>query len=344
MLYEHVLRPLLFRFSQDPEDAHELALRALDALGNSPSLCLMIRDRLVPRDPRLEKKLCGITFPNPIGLAAGFAKKPVGLHGLSALGFGFIELGTITPRPQEGNPRPRIFRLPNDEALVNRMGFNNPGAREAARQLAHQQSLPIPMGINIGKAKDTPLEEADEDYVDCFEQLNLFADYIVVNVSSPNTPGLRSLQGKEQLSRILRALTYARVMRTIEYNEPRRPIFVKLTIDLGLEGIDDVLDLCTEFDIDGLIVSNTTITRDHLSTPTEEKGGLSGPMLLKRACLNVAHIRSKLPNIAIIGVGGISSADDVIRMRDAGADLFQVYTSLIYRGPLFPSRLIRALA
>ena len=343
MLYEHLIRPMLFGLSDDPEDAHDMALKALDRLSRLPSVCARIRELVTPPDDRLQKRVAGISFPNPIGLAAGFAKKPIGLHGLAALGFGFIELGTITPLPQKGNDRPRIFRLEADHALINRMGFNNPGSRDTARMLQQMDPLPIPLGINIGKGKDTPLEEAAEDYADCIEQLNLFADYFVVNVSSPNTVGLRMLQNKAQLREILRAVLAERRVRVEEMREPHRPIFVKLTVDLGEEGIVEAVDLCLELGIDGVIVSNTTVSRERLLTDTNEAGGLSGPTLHQRAVRTVARIRGLDSKIAIIGVGGISRPEDITRMRDAGADLFQIYTGLIYKGPFLPSRLVRSL-
>jgi dihydroorotate dehydrogenase len=288
--------------------------------------------------------VCGIHFPNPIGLAAGFAKKPVGLHGLAALGFGFIELGTITQHAQEGNPRPRIFRLPHERALINRMGFNNPGADEVAYRLEKLRPLGIPLGINIGKSKKTRLEEAEDDYAESFSLLNRFADYLVANVSSPNTVGLRTLQEKEPLRRVLRRLREVAAQRHLSSLEPIRPLFVKVTVDLGLPGIDELLEVCQDLRIEGIIVSNTTLERDRVMTPTTEAGGLSGPPLRVRACKAVAHIRNSLPGIAIIGVGGLGSPEDIQRMQDAGADLFQIYTSFIYEGPLLPRRLLLELA
>lgn len=345
MLYERFVLPFLMK--KDPEDAHDLVIKTLDVLGGSSATCAAVRNFLTPSNYRLKQRIFNVEFPNPIGLAAGFAKKPVGLHGLAALGFGFIELGTITPSPQQGNEKPRIFRLPEDHALINRMGFPNPGADDVASVLQHMPKLPIPLGINIGKGKDTPLEEAARDYVECFQKLAPFGDYMVVNVSSPNTLGLRKLQSKEHLDSIFRAIKRVQDAEPLsEYEDCKfqLPVLVKLAPDLDGSELDDVLEVCTDYEIDGVIAGNTTLNRQGLLSNVDEKGGLSGLPLHNRACGLVRSIRGKKPHLPIIGVGGISSPDDVTRMRDAGADLFQVYTGLVYKGPFLPRTLLQALA
>jgi len=345
MLYRHLLRPLAFRLSEDPETAHELALSLFADLGRHPVTCGYIRRITASHDDKLGKTVCGIHFPNPIGLAAGFVKHPGdALHGLAALGFGFIELGTITPEKQEGNPRPRMFRLPKDEALINRMGFNNAGAVESLKTLQQIGQCSIPLGISIGKGKDTPIEEAEKDYLSVFDLLNAEADYIAVNVSSPNTKDLRKLQDKPGLSRILKALRERAVWREQHHQEKILPLFVKFTCDLTNEALDEGLDVCVSHGVDGIITTNTTTGREGLKTRINEVGGLSGKPLRGRAPDMVRYIRNRLPNVAIMGVGGISTLDDVKRMQNAGADLCQIYTGFIYEGPRLPMKLNAELA
>ncbi|MBM3256748.1 MAG: quinone-dependent dihydroorotate dehydrogenase [Candidatus Liptonbacteria bacterium] len=332
-LYENILRPLLFRLSsRDPEIAHEWALKSLRLLGQRTFLRRMIERRYVTRDPRLKRKVFGVEFPNPVGLAAGFDKNGQVLRGLAALGFGFIELGTITRHAQPGNPRPRMFRLPEDQALINRMGFNNEGADVVAARLRRMRKLPIPLGISIGKSKITPQEDAAEDYAYSFRTLYLYADYIAVNVSSPNTPGLRELQSEKHLDQILTRLRReANELQTTEAKQ--KPILVKVAPELDMKAIDAILEVCRTHNIAGIIAANTSTTRPNLKGYTPEAGGLSGKPLFTKACEIICHIRARAPKFAIIGTGGVFSAEDARQMLGAGADLVELYTGFIYKGP-----------
>jgi dihydroorotate dehydrogenase len=307
------------------------------------------------QDQRLESELWGIRFPNPLGLAAGFDKDGIGTRVWGHLGFGFAELGTVTWHPQPGNPKPRLFRLPADQAALNRMGFNNQGAVAlAARLQTFQDSLSqepasalsaVPLGINLGKSKITPLDEAAQDYLQSFRLLQNLGDYFVVNVSSPNTPGLRSLQSAGPLGEILSALQAE--------NQGRKPLLVKIAPDLDWEAIATVLELADDHNLAGIIATNTTIRRDGLNTQvlpvtgnpiTEEAGGISGAPLRQRATDVIRFIyqetAGKLP---IIGVGGIFTAADAWDKITAGASLLQVYTGWIYEGPLMPKRVMAGL-
>lgn len=336
MIYRRVARPLLFRL--DPEQAHETAMGALAAaapfLARAPSPYRV-------RDPRLAQVVAGVDFPGPVGLAAGFDKNARAVGAWPALGFGFAEIGTVTALAQPGNPRPRIVRLPADRALVNRMGFNNDGAEAVARRLegARRRGLlgRIPLGVNIGKSKVTDLDDAPADYARSFALLSPYADYLVVNVSSPNTPGLRELQDRDRLEVILRRLVDADLRRSARDGGERLPMFVKLAPDLGDAAVDDVVDLAGEIGIAGIVVSNTTIGREGLSSPPEltaEQGGLSGAPLRARstALVRRAYLRGG-GHLAVIGVGGVFGADDAWEKIAAGASLVQVYTGFVYTGP-----------
>lgn len=285
----------------------------------------------------------GLTFRNPVGLAAGFDKDAKAVDQLSAFGFGFIEIGTVTPRPQPGNEKPRLFRLPADRALINRMGFNNDGATAAGERLARRKSNVI-VGGNIGRNKSTANEEALSDYVECFNTLYPYVDYFVVNVSSPNTPGLRQLQEREPLSQLLGAIKQLSLRREVP-----RPVLLKIAPDLSDEQLDDVVAILRESHADGVIATNTTISREGLSTPPAEvekigTGGLSGAPLRQRANEVVAYLRRQLgPDFLIIGCGGILSADDALERLRSGADLIQVYTGFIYEGPGFVRRINRKI-
>jgi dihydroorotate dehydrogenase len=298
-------------------------------------------------DDRLQQTLWGQTFRNPLGLAAGFDKDGVGARAWPLLGFGFAELGTVTYHPQPGNPRPRLFRLTADEAVINRMGFNNGGAACLAQRLDHHWATgrsPIPLGINLGKSKITPLEDAAADYQGSFQPLQAWGDYFVVNVSSPNTPGLRSLQARAQLQPILRALQTA--------NRDRKPILVKIAPDLSWDDIAELVDLAQEQQLAGIIATNTTLGRDGLKTPrlttgrspAEEAGGLSGAPLRHRSTDVIRfihhHSQGQLP---IIGVGGIFTAEDAWAKLTAGASLLQVYTGWVYEGPWMVKRILTGL-
>jgi len=355
MFYESIVRPLLFALSRrDPEIAHGWALTAFRILGK----CLFCR-RLCAvyygvRDSRLGHHILGLDFPNPVGLAAGFDKNGEALRGLEALGFGFIELGTVTRHAQPGNPRPRMFRLLEDTALINRMGFNNEGADAVAARLKQMGKLSIPLGVSIGKSKVTPNEEAAEDYAYSFRALYPYGDYFAVNVSSPNTPGLRALQEAEQLDRILARLMEERkkitALRLAEagygHAKAGKPILVKIAPDLSFEAIDAVLKVCAARGVAGIIAVNTTLSREGLRSGNAaelggparhasqgEAGGLSGKPLFQKALEIVRHVRARAPKLAIIGAGGIFTAEDALAMLGAGADLLQIYTGFIYRGP-----------
>ncbi|HEV8711503.1 MAG TPA: quinone-dependent dihydroorotate dehydrogenase [Candidatus Binatia bacterium] len=340
MLYPF-LRPLFF--SLDPEQAHHLTLKSLKLLQAS-----LIAPVQPLSDPRLSQELWGLRFPNPVGLAAGYDKNaqvPLAWH---ALGFGFAELGTVTAKAQVGNPKPRIFRLEKDAALINRLGFNNDGAVAIARRLAKLlppgRPHPIPLGFNIGKSRVTPLEEAVDDYVESCERLFPFADYLVVNVSSPNTPDLRKLQESERLGRLLEALLVSNRRLADQSHAQPKPVLVKIAPDLQDEEVTEVARVSQAVGASGLIATNTTIARPALRSLSREEGGLSGQPLAKRA-LEVLRVlfRAVDGKLPLIGVGGIFSAEDAYARIRAGASLVQLYTGLIYEGPLLPRRLVRGL-
>jgi len=331
-------RKVLFRL--DAEDVHRLAMRAMhlwSAVASAP------RGNDVACAPALKRELFGLTFPNPIGLAAGLDKDAEAVPAWQALGFGFVEVGTVTWLPQPGNEKPRLFRLPADEALMNRMGFNNEGAEVCARRLERLRKrgrIHVPLGVNIGKSKVTPNDEAAADYAHSFERVADVADYVAVNVSSPNTPGLRDLQSEGELTRLLEGL-----MDLNEKRAERRPVLLKIAPDLDDEGAMACGRVACDLGLDGLIVSNTTISRAGLVGPVPEgSGGVSGRPLFTRSTellrLLAAEYAGKL---AMVGVGGILDAHDVRAKLDAGADLVQVYSGFIYGGPGFARRLLRAL-
>lgn len=334
MLYRNLLRPLIFRIgSGDPEEAHEKVMDALVRLGESPRIRAAIRAFCSVSSPRLEKTVFGVRFPNPVGLAGGFDKNGIAIQGLAALGFGYLEVGSVTHHPQPGNPRPRVFRLPQEQALINRFGFNNEGAEALAGRLARLGNSPVPLGISLGKSKVTPLEEAVDDYLFSFRALYAFGDYFAVNVSSPNTPGLRQLQDRDALDTLLSALN-EESHRMAGAGAPR-PILVKVAPDLEWDALDDLLDVCTRRQVSGIIATNTTLSRSGVHHPVaNEAGGLSGAPLCGRALKVVQHIRRQLPRLPIIGTGGILEPSDALAMLDNGADLVQIYTGLIYSGPL----------
>ena len=288
----------------------------------------MIRGLYHIKDQRLERKLFGLTFPNPVGLAAGFDKDAKLYQELSNFGFGFIEIGTLTPKPQPGNPKKRLFRLPEDNGLINRMGFNNQGVVEAIERLKKNNGVLI--GGNIGKNKITPNDEAVSDYVQCFEALFPHVDYFVVNVSSPNTPNLRALQDKEPLQRLLQALKDLNLKKTSP-----KPILLKIAPDLTENQLLNIIDIITSIDIDGVIATNTTLSREGLKSPNKtEAGGLSGKPLTDRSTDVIRFIHKKSNNaFPIIGVGGIHSPQDALDKLNAGASLIQLYSGFVYEGP-----------
>ena len=331
-LYQFLLKPLLFKLS--PERAHRLTLILFEIALRIPILSGWVKAAFRLEDPRLERKVFGLQFRNPIGLAAGFDKNGNHIHTMAQLGFGFLEIGTVTPKGQDGNPKPRLFRLPEDKALINRMGFNNEGLGTLVRQLQKPRPAGILIGGNIGKNKITPNEEATADYVACFEALFPYVDYFVVNVSSPNTPGLRELQEKEPLQALLQKLQ--------DLNREKaapKPILLKIAPDLSDAQLDDIVDIVRQTRIAGIIATNTTISREGLHTSNTEveaigAGGLSGQPLRQRATEVIRYLHKKLgKDVPIIGVGGIGSAEDALDKLQAGASLIQVYSSLVYEGP-----------
>jgi dihydroorotate dehydrogenase len=343
-----LLRPLFFLLS--PETAHHIAMTFFRVLCSIPFIRNTIRSTFTVRHPSLVKHFQGLTFPNPVGLGAGFDKNALYLRELEALGFGFVEIGTVTPRPQAGNDKPRVFRLPPDKALINRMGFNNEGVAVIARRLKEwkeqkgDKNNSMIIGGNIGKNKVTPNEDAWQDYEICFKALHPYVDFFVVNVSSPNTPGLRELQEKDALRRILTHLQALNRNYTIQ-----KPILLKIAPDLTLSQIDDVIDLAREIRLDGLVATNTTISRDGLQTPKEEveamgAGGLSGLPLQQRSTEIVQYIHQKTGgSLPVIGSGGIFTAADAREKLSAGASLVEVWTGFIYEGPFIVKKINNGL-
>lgn len=294
-------------------------------------------------DPRLHMRVCGLSFPNPIGLAAGFDKSASAVAALQALGFGFVEVGTVTPRPQAGNPPPRLFRLPRDGALINRLGFNNDGAAAVAQRL-RAVARHVPIGVNVGKNADTPLDRAFDDYHRALESLYDVGDYFVVNVSSPNTPGLRDLQAGAPLRELLASLQGRNRQLGRERRLAPRPLFVKIAPDLSDAQLDDIVEVAQSVSLAGIIATNTTVGRQGLSQPAPEAGGLSGRPLRQRSTAVVHHLYGRLQGrMPIVGVGGIFTAEDAYDKIRAGATLVQVYTGLIFEGPTLPRRLKRGL-
>lgn len=328
-------------FSLDAERVHRLSMTGLGAWSKVCRVDLPVDD--IARDPALARTVCGITFPNPLGLAAGFDKDAECLPAWTALGFGFVEVGTVTRHPQPGNDRPRLFRLPDDFALMNRLGFNNHGAEACARRLEawrRADRVKVPIGVNLGKSKVTPAQDAADDYAFSFGVTADVADYVVVNVSSPNTPGLRDLQQSAALSAILDPLQNWNARRSV-----RRPLFVKLAPDLADEDAIAVARLCAARGIDGLIVSNTTISRAGLVGPIPDgSGGISGRPLMERSTALLSLLKADVGDaLVFIGVGGVFSADDARQKFAAGASLVQAYTGFVYGGPAFPRELLRGV-
>ena len=330
-MYKLLVRRILFLF--DPEKIHDFIFSSIRNLFKIPGLKSIVKLSYSSNNPKLEKELFGLKFKNPVGLAAGFDKDAKLFNELSAFGFGFIEIGTLTPLPQDGNPKKRMFRLPKDSGLINRMGFNNGGVKEAVERLKRNNSGII-IGGNIGKNKVTPNENAVDDYVICFNELHAHVDYFVVNVSSPNTPNLRALQDKKPLTEILN-----RLMDLNKEKSAQKPILLKIAPDLTDSQLDDIIDIVADTKIDGIISSNTTIARDNLETDNNRlteigNGGLSGKPLTKRSTEVIRYLAQKSNKaFPIIGVGGIHSAEDALEKLEAGADLVQIYTGFIYEGP-----------
>lgn len=340
-MYKNFIRPLLFLFN--PEQAHYIATLALKIIVTIPGGAWVLRSLFSYSDKSLEREVFGIRFPNPVGLAAGFDKEAEFVEEFTALGFGFIEIGTVTPVGQPGNPRPRSFRLKKDHALINRMGFNNEGVVKAAVRLKKRRPGII-IGGNIGKNKITPNEEALSDYLKCFEALYDCVDYFAVNVSSPNTPNLRALQEKEPLKQLLTAL-----MDANRRKEHQKPILLKIAPDLTNSQLDDILEIVDELELPGVIATNTTIGRDDLKTDRAyiEKcgaGGLSGAPVRERSTEVIRYLKknAKRP-FPIIGVGGIDGPAAAMEKLEAGASLIQVYTGFIYEGPELAKKINKSI-
>jgi dihydroorotate dehydrogenase len=345
-MYRFLIRPVLFLF--DPETIHHFTFKILSVAGKIPALKTILRNNFTLKDKRLERTILGLHFPNPIGLAAGFDKDAKLIDELACFGFGFIEIGTLTPKGQSGNDRPRLFRLPEDQAVINRMGFNNEGVLIAVERLKKRESsrgVKVIVGGNIGKNKTTPNESAFEDYKICFEALYPYVDYFVVNVSSPNTPNLRELQEKEPLKKLLtqvKALSLAK--------EKSKPVLLKIAPDLNESQLKDIVEILLETKTDGVIAANTTISREGLIASNDriEKigaGGLSGKPLTNRSNEIISFLRVKLGNdYPIIGVGGVMTPKDALEKLKAGADLIQIYTGFIYEGPGFVKEINKTLS
>jgi dihydroorotate dehydrogenase len=336
-MYKRLFRPLLFKLS--PEKAHNFTFGMIRFLFQIPFARTIFYGLYNVTHPKLEREVFGLKFKNPVGLAAGFDKDGKLFNQLGFMGFGFIEVGTVTPKSQPGNPKPRLFRLSQDEALINRMGFNNNGVESLRKRLKSKYAAVV-IGGNIGKNKDTPNERAAEDYLACFEALYDVVDYFAVNVSSPNTPNLRALQDKEPLTQLLFALKDANRKKLRE-----KPILLKIAPDLTNEQLDDIIDIVKTTHIDGLIATNTTIFRENLTTEPAAiseigAGGLSGKPLKTRSTEIIRYLHQKSKGaFPIIGVGGIHSAEDALEKLEAGASLVQLYTGFIYEGPQIVKRI-----
>ncbi len=349
-MYKRLILPLLFRF--DAERVHYFATGALQSAYKLPGVAGLLRWLYTYRHPSLERTVFGLRFPNPVGLAAGFDKNGEWVPELASLGFGFIEIGTVTPRPQPGNDKPRLFRLKADAGLINRLGFNNKGSGPAAGRLRHHRigagtsgTLPrVLIGGNIGKNKDTPNQNAIDDYLHCFRDLFDDVDYFVVNVSSPNTPGLRALQERAPLTALLGRLQGENVLK-----KSPKPILLKIAPDLTDTQLDDIIAIVAETGIAGVIATNTTTSREGLATPETAvaragAGGVSGQPLRARATEVIRYLHTQSGGaFPIIGVGGINTAADAQEKLDAGASLVQVYTGFIYEGPSLASKICRGL-
>lgn len=335
-MYKTLIRPILFCF--DPEKVHYFTFSFIRTVSKIPGFKGLFKKMYLVEDKKLERELFGLKFKNPVGLAAGFDKNAQLFNELSNFGFGFIEIGTLTPKPQDGNPKKRLFRLKEDSAIINRMGFNNGGVEAAVERLKKNKGVLI--GGNIGKNKVTPNENAVDDYEICFNALFDYVDYFVVNVSSPNTPNLRALQDKEPLTQLLKSL------QVLNFQKPKsKPILLKIAPDLTDEQLMDIIDIVSTTKIDGVISTNTTISREGLKSANKsETGGLSGKPLTNRSTEVIRFLAEKSNKaFPIIGVGGIHSAKDAIEKLEAGADLVQLYTGFIYEGPKLVKDINKAL-
>lgn len=335
-MYKLIIRPIFFLF--DPEKIHHFTFAMVKFVNKIPGVSALIKSLYTIKNPKLKRTVFGLEFDNPVGLAAGFDKDAKLYNELSNFGFGFIEIGTLTPKPQPGNPKKRLFRLKEDKAIINRMGFNNGGVEEAVQRL--KQNKGVLIGGNIGKNKVTPNEEAISDYEICFDALYEHVDYFVVNVSSPNTPNLRALQDKEPLTALLQHLQDKNIAKT-----KQKPILLKIAPDLTDEQLTDIIDIVKETKIAGVIANNTTLSREGLqSSNKEEAGGMSGQPLANRATEVIRFLATNSNNaFPIIGVGGIHSPQDALDKLEAGASLVQVYTGFIYEGPGLVKKINKAI-
>ena len=330
MLYKVFIRPFLFLLP--PESAHHLSLFCLKVVFKIPFFRRLISSIYCINNKKLERQLFGLLFKNPVGLAAGFDKDAKVFNEFSSFGFGFIEIGTVTPLPQAGNVKPRLFRLREDQAIINRMGFNNEGVEKVVKRLRNKYT-DIVIGGNIGKNKITPNEFADKDYLMCFKRIAPHVDYLVLNISSPNTPDLVELQNKSYLHNLLSKI------QSLNLNKYKKPVLIKISPDLNFSQIDEVLELVNQFEIDGIIATNTTSNRNRLNTSKNiinhiGNGGLSGQPIYARSKSVVSYISKKTHgSLPIIAVGGIVKSEDAVEMLNAGASLVQIYTGLIYTGP-----------
>jgi dihydroorotate dehydrogenase len=343
-IYQRLLFPVLSNI--DPETSHDLTLHALEAIQNRRAGRALLHS-VAGRIPARPVEVFGLMFTNELGVAAGFDKDARVAPGLGHLGFGHVEVGTLTPQPQEGNPRPRVFRVPEEKALINRMGFPNHGAVQAVERLRSYagRAADTVIGVSLGKQSMTTLERAADDYMAVMAEVYLYSDYLAVNVSSPNTPGLRKLQGRTYLSQLLQALMDGNRELAAQHRLPLRPLILKISPDLTWEQLDRVLEAAVDHDVGGIVATNTTLTRAGLESPnSDEAGGLSGLPLRERSNAIIAYIWRQLGGrLPIIGAGGVFTADDAKTKLGAGAALVQIYTGLVYRGPGIAGHILRHL-
>ena len=341
-MYKTFIKPLLFLFSA--EKAHHLTIQLLKITLSIPIVSFLFKKSMELKDDRLRREVFGLTFQNPVGLAAGFDKDGKSFNAMSSMGFGFIELGTVTPKAQGGNPQPRLFRVKKDEGIINRMGFNNEGVHALVERLKKGKPAGVIIGGNIGKNKVTPNERAEEDYAYCFDILFPYVDYFVVNVSSPNTPNLRALQDRKPLTKLLTMLQAMNHKKDLS-----KPILLKIAPDLNNSQLDDILEIVKDSKIAGIIATNTTISRDGLKTEKQQieeigNGGLSGKPVKQRSTEVIRYLSTKSNGeLKIIGVGGISTPKDAKEKLEAGASLVQVYSGMVYEGPYMIKRINQAL-
>ena len=337
-MYNKLVKPFLFLF--DPEVVHNFTFYFIKIFNKIPFVRLILRSIFLINNPKLKRKILGIDFPNPVGLAAGFDKDAKLFNELSNFGFGFIEVGTVTPLKQNGNQKKRLFRLASDDALINRMGFNNEGVESLINRLKKRKDVIV--GVNIGKNKSTDIKNSVDDYEFCYKKLFPYVDYFAINVSSPNTPNLRLLQSKDSLLKILERITFLNNQKEIP-----KPIFLKISPDLNNNQLQDVVDSVIKTKLSGIIATNTTVNRDNLNSISklkDESGGLSGKPLNNRSTEIIRFISKKSKkSFVIIGVGGIQSPEDAIEKIMAGADLIQIYTGFVYKGPSLIKKINKSL-